>query len=101
MNLRERKTIQLRSALLCYAIATPAPRKLADVLDPGQRDDFAALAPPWRRVAGHNYRSHAISPSRMAINVVTISSVLRLNRHSLRRITSATKKTPPISVPTR
>ncbi len=28
------------------------PRRLAEVLDPWQRDDFAALDPGWRRVAG-------------------------------------------------
>ncbi len=30
------------------------PRKLADILDPWQRSDFAALDPAWRRVAGHD-----------------------------------------------
>lgn len=41
-----------RSALLVDTDS--GPRKLADVLDPWQAQDFAALDPAWRRVVGHD-----------------------------------------------
>src|SRR4051812_24739830 len=54
MNLRELQNdpAAFRAALLIDG--DNGPCKLADCLDPWQRDDFQALDPTWRRVAGQD-----------------------------------------------